>query len=444
MGKFIPIIIAALASLAAASGHAQPAVPSPHVQSAAEALRQDAVEYATAHAVVVETGEQRLAVQDASLPVTDALATEFADRLAGIAIDHGADYRIDILLTGDAPVAPRSIAAAGLVVPIVFHTGAVVTRAQIVAAILREQAAIRATLLQPPAFGVDQRTGHLVAIVGRRDVDREGAGPLRRRIAAQTGMPVTLRTVERTSLDTAAEGGARVVGINPDDGRRYACTAGFVVTDGTRTAIATAAHCPDALDYVDGDGRHQPLAFVGQWGWGYQDVQINLSAEPLAPLFLANTPKSLARFVTGRRSLAGTRAGDYVCHRGERTGYSCAEVELTDFAPAGDLCGGACSPTWVTVAGPNCKAGDSGAPVFSGNRAYGIVKGGSYRGDGSCAFYFYMSTDYLPTGWALLAAPPQPPAIPSAPCDRDCLPPSIAAEEASGSAPLSLTDPIIP
>ncbi len=58
-----------------------------------------------------------------------------------------------------------------------------------------------------------------------------------------------------------------------------------------------------------------------------------------------------------------------------------------------------------TVAGPNCRAGDSGAPVFSGTRAYGIVKGGSYRRDGTCAFYFYMSTDYLPTGWALLGAP---------------------------------------
>ena len=60
----------------------------------------------------------------------------------------------------------------------------------------------------------------------------------------------------------------------------------------------------------------------------------------------------------------------------------------------------------VTVAGPNCRSGDSGAPVFSGTRAYGIVKGGSYRRDGTCAFYFYMSNDYLPTGWALLGATP--------------------------------------
>ncbi len=101
---------------------------------------------------------------------------------------------------------------------------------------------------------------------------------------------------------------------------------------------------------------------------------------------------------------AATRAGDYVCHRGETTGYSCSTVQLTDFAPAGDLCGGPCLPTWVAVAGPKCKGGDSGAPVFLGGTAFGMVKGGSYRPDGSCAFYFYMSLDYLPPGWSLLTA----------------------------------------
>ncbi|WP_258168959.1 S1 family peptidase [Salmonella enterica] len=94
-----------------------------------------------------------------------------------------------------------------------------------------------------------------------------------------------------------------------------------------------------------------------------------------------------------------------------RTGYSCALVQLTDFAPAGDLCGGACLPTWVTVSGPTCKGGDSGSPVFSGTTALGVLKGASYRGDGTCVFYFYMSVDYLPQGWQLLQVPP-PVAIP--------------------------------
>jgi hypothetical protein len=211
---------------------------------------------------------------------------------------------------------------------------------------------------------------------------------------------------EEVSRDmVAVEGGARVVGTSPVDGRRYACTTGFSVTDGVRQGVVTAAHCPDTLSYIDpAGGPAVALPMIGQWGWGHQDVQVNVTAGSASPYFYADTAKRFVRPVTGQRPRAAARAGDTVCHRGERTGYSCAPVELTDFAPAGDLCGGACLPTWITVAGPTCKNGDSGAPVFAGTTALGVLKGGSYRSDGSCAFWFYMSTDYLPDGWSLIRA----------------------------------------
>jgi hypothetical protein len=56
----------------------------------------------------------------------------------------------------------------------------------------------------------------------------------------------------------------------------------------------------------------------------------------------------------------------------------------------------------VAVEGPTCAHGDSGGPVFLGQTAFGLVKGGSYRADGRCLFYYFMSTDYLPAGWSLL------------------------------------------
>ena len=52
----------------------------------------------------------------------------------------------------------------------------------------------------------------------------------------------------------------------------------------------------------------------------------------------------------GATSLQPAR-GDFVCHWGESSHYSCATVELTDYAPPGELCGGPCEPTWVTVTG---------------------------------------------------------------------------------------------
>nr|MBA2771329.1 hypothetical protein [Sphingomonas sp.] len=104
-----------------------------------------------------------------------------------------------------------------------------------------------------------------------------------------------------------------------------------------------------------------------------------------------------------------TRAGDAVCHWGEGSGYSCSEVELTDYAPPGELCGGPCEPVWVTVKGPGCRSGDSGGPVFSGGVGFGILKGGSGI-TSRCNFYYYMSLDFLPDSWRLVQSG-EPPAL---------------------------------
>jgi hypothetical protein len=42
--------------------------------------------------------------------------------------------------------------------------------------------------------------------------------------------------------------------------------------------------------------------------------------------------------------------------------------------------------------------------VFSGEVAFGIAKGINRDSSGRCNFYYYMSTDYLPSPWRLLVA----------------------------------------
>ncbi len=407
------------------------------IQTPAEALAQDAVTYAALHAVPQDEALRRLHAQQDSVPATDAIAAEFRDRLAGLTIEHS-PYRIVVLLTGPDPVAPRILPVGGMTVPVLFRTGALVTHDRLLAALTAHQGEIRVALRRPPGIGIDPRTGELVVMAAPADLVNEDVPTLSARLAGIAGVPVRIRIVGHPDLDMAApvgavtvQGGARVVGISPADGRRYACTTGFAVTDGTQTGIVTAAHCPDQLDYIDPVAGRTSLTFVGQWGWGYQDVQLHTTAAPVVGLFHADAAKALSRPVTAVRSRASTRSGDIVCHRGERTGYSCATIELTDFAPAGDLCGGACTPSWVTVTGPTCKNGDSGAPVFLGTTAFGIVKGGSYRADGSCAFYFYMSTDYLPTGWRVLMTPLSP----SLPGEGPGGPVPPAPDPESGSTP---------
>jgi streptogrisin C len=397
--------VAASLWLCAAAAVAQPTPgdpdASPRLQSAVEALAQDAGEYARQYDVSLDEAMHRLRAQEESVAATDRLRETYKDRLAGISIEHSPEYRIVVLLTGDEPVADEQVIAGDRPVPILFRTGAAATEAQIAEAIAAHQAEIRATFRHAGGLGADTRTGALVVMVKAFEIFGRDLPAEERRLAEIAGVPVRILPIGQTDANLSIDGGARIVGINPADGQRYACTTGFVVDGAEGTGVVTAAHCPDAVTYYSPDGHATPLSFVGQWGARYQDVQVHLSTEALRPIFYADSDKSAARAVTGWRNRASTRIGDFVCHRGERSGYSCAEVMLTDYAPPAPLCAGPCDPVWVAVAGPSCKSGDSGGPVFSRGIAFGILKGASYNRSGGCDLYFYMSTDYLPEGWSL-------------------------------------------
>lgn len=365
-----------------------------------EALTEDAVQYAGQFEVTPDEALRRLRAQEASAAVTDAIAQEFASRLAGISIEHSPVYRIVVLLTGGEPVPDRS--ADG--VPVVFRTGANATHAEALAALRKHLVDFRTDLPGARGAGYDQRTGEVVLLVTRADADRLGLNAIKARAEQVGGVPVRVVINALIEANMAVAGGGRVEGVSSVTGRPSLCTTAFVVTDGSRTGIATAAHCPDELTYADIDGSTSPLPFVGQWGLAYQDVQVNLSDQAQEPVFYSNRGAGTLRRLVSWRNTASTRAGEFVCHYGESSGYSCATIELTDYAPPGELCGGPCFPNWITVKGPNCIPGDSGGPVFSGGIAYGIAKGVNRTAGGQCLFYHYMSTDYLPPPWRLLVS----------------------------------------
>ena len=314
-------------------------------------------------------------------------------------------YRIVVLLTGDEAVAGRNDAG----IPIVFRTGAKATHTQAVDALRKHLIDLRSDLPNARGAGYDQRTGEVVLLVTRADAQRFGPDAIRGRAEQVSGVPVRVIINELNESNMSIDGGGRVEGLNLQTNRRNLCTTAFVVTNGETNAITTAAHCPDQLTYVDRDGSNTVLPMIGSWGAAYRDVQINGSPNSPEPLFYSNRGAGESRRLVSWRNVASTRAGDFVCHYGESSGYSCATVELTDYAPPGDLCGGPCSPTWVTVRGPNCVAGDSGGPVFSGDIAFGIAKGVNRASSGQCLFYYYMSTDYLPPPWRLLVGRPSRP-----------------------------------
>ncbi|HZG09007.1 MAG TPA: hypothetical protein VEZ70_08515 [Allosphingosinicella sp.] len=402
----------ALALLAAAPAAAQEVKPRPVPYTSDEAITQDASEYSRRVGIAADEAARRLRAQEESVAATDTIAARYKRRLAGISIEHSPDFRIHVLLTGRKKVPDEIVFAGGMPVPIVYRTGAGATREEVIAAIRRHAAAIRKAHPTAQGMGLDQRTGELTVMIRGQDAARNDPAAIEARIEALTGVPVRVRVMDGSVVNAAGgaavEGGVRVAGADALSGRRNVCTTGFVVTDGARTGIVTAAHCPDTLSYIDPQGGGEvTLEFGGQWGWSYQDVQLHVSEAAQQPVFYAD-PGTAPRLLGGQRRRESTRAGDAVCHRGVSSGYSCSFVELTDYAPPGELCGGPCDAVWVTVAGPNCRGGDSGGPVFSGATAFGITKGATYDREGRCNFYFYMSTDYLPEGWTLLRGPATP------------------------------------
>ena len=401
MPKWLAALVMAAAFPGGALGQAVPFAATPaRIQTRDEALAQDAVGYARRYGVTAEEALARLRALQGSGPFTDRLRQTFRDRLVGISIEHQPVLRIAVLLTGAEPVAETSIVVEGAVLPVVFRTGAPSTGDDVVRAMLQRGPELNALLPSARGMGLDARSGELVILVRAADAARPDLAAIRAAAEALTGVKVRFDLADRAVDNLALAGGARIEGVHAD-GRRYACTTGFVVTDGTRSGIATAAHCPDELVYQDPDGGTIPLAFAGQWGARTQDVQVNLGPAD-QPLFYADRRTASLRRLAAARSRLSTRAGEWLCHYGESSGYSCAEVELTQFAPPGELCGGACAPTWVTVRTRDCRSGDSGGPVFSGDVAFGITKGGSGGRNSRCNFYFYMSTDFLPPGWRLL------------------------------------------
>ena len=392
------LVIAALIGLSPVAAAAQ---RGEELQTSDEAIAEDGRHYAARHSVTLDEAVRRLRAQEESVAVTDRIALALRHRLAGISIQHGPQYRIFVLLTGTDPVANQSALAAGTPVPVVFQLGAAATRDQIVTAMRTHEPTLRAQLPNARGMGLDQRTGELVLFVNARDARRHGLETIEARAEELTRVPVRVALAEPAR--NLLRGGARLVGVDPATGRRHGCTTGFVVRDAVRTGVVTAAHCPDSLVYQSPDGRGIPLEFVGGWGVGTQDVQVHVGGGAEEPLFYANRLDGSLRRLSGARSRDSVRAGEAVCHWGEGTGYSCSEVDLTDYAPPGDLCAGPCEPVWVSVKGPGCKSGDSGGPVFSGTVGFGILKGGSGI-SGGCNFYYFMSLDFLPEGWRLVQA----------------------------------------
>jgi hypothetical protein len=392
---FSLLLLAAMATPATAT--------EPQRLTAAEALAQDAERYSVAFAVSQDEALRRLRLQQASIAVTERLRVQYRERLASVSIAHRPDWHVVVRLIGDQAPADVDYEEGGEVIPVRFEAGARALRTVALRVLDAERAELPKLVPGYRGAGVDPATGGLI-VMQRSTADRRSIAHLEQLLSDRLGVPTRVRRLDATIANSAAIGGGRVEGTS-SDGRRWRCTTGFVVRDGGgRLGVTTAAHCPDELSWRGPKGEERRLPMAEAWGAAHHDIQIHTGVGAPEGVIFTDRAKTMVRPVTSWVTRPMTRPGDWLCMRGESSGYACSVVELTDFAPAGELCGGLCAASWVTMAGPECRRGDSGAPIMSGSYAYGVLKGGAYLAGGACAFSFYQSVDYLPGSWRLVTA----------------------------------------
>ena len=137
IGSAAAMAASAVPAAAAAQAGTAAKIVRASVQTPAEALAQDAVGYAARYRLTPDEAIVRLRALQASAAFTDRIRETFRDRLVGISIDHAPALRIVVLLTGTAAVADSSIAVEGMVLPVIFRTGASVTGDDVIRAMLQ-------------------------------------------------------------------------------------------------------------------------------------------------------------------------------------------------------------------------------------------------------------------------------------------------------------------
>lgn len=367
------------------------------------AVRRDAEALAANRGISIGEAIKAVGAQDSIGDDIEALRREYGGRVAGVYFVYEPSYKMVVRLKGQAPVNRRLLKLADGDVPVEFEIGALATAEELVAAYERNFAAIKQLLPTLQGLGTDERTGDIMLLVQAAGSAADTVRGKKDELFKLLGHPVRIEITERGLRDVDVRGGSKITSATSF------CTSGFTVKNASNvTAMTTASHCEGINTYHNPNGTTIPLTWVMEVKDADQDVEIHTSGYIERPEFYADSTTT-PRVLTGRRYRTSTGAGNQVCHRGARTGYSCGLVSVTNFKPSyANACGAvACDPVWVLVDGAAdtaCGDGDSGGPAFASQTAFGLVKGADYSGyaKGQCNWFTYMSTDFLPSGWTLL------------------------------------------
>ncbi|GAA1913195.1 S1 family peptidase [Streptomyces sodiiphilus] len=218
------------------------------------------------------------------------------------------------------------------------------------------------------AWSVDEDAGRVEVLADERVTDA-GLAALRKEAGRLAGA-LTVERVEGT-FSTRMMGGD---GIYRDDSHMR-CSVGFNVRSATTYYFVTAGHCTR-------DNRPTPPFPIWFGAPGFVGTTVD-SVFPVSDFGLVeHSPQAVHPGVVNLHNgqsqqitaVGGAVVGQGVCRSGAATGLHCGTVTGVNTAVnfgGGDIVFGLYSTDICS------QSGDSGGPLFSGDRGIGIVSGGS-------------------------------------------------------------------
>ncbi|MDP4505829.1 S1 family peptidase [Nonomuraea turcica] len=361
-----------------------------------DGLALDAESYAKDFGVTTEEARARLTAQNDYGRLVEEIEAAYPDTFAGSTLDHEGDFGLRVRFTGDK-VPERAAEIAEGAPAVTLEAGARYSIAEAEKIIESTGTTLDTHGTVEGVYYDSANEKFVLDMVGAAtSVRSEEAVTAALRATLPASLPEEIRSADIQLTPQSAADGQR--GGLP----MTSCTSGFSVKNSAGIkGILTAGHCGNTQQYhYYGSSTWLSTSFRSQARTSTTDVQWHTRPSNVSyPRFHASSTSS-TRTLTGRVVRSGQN-GDYVCHRGKTTGYSCGTVSTITYRPTwSNACNGVtCSATWIRVSGPSlkCYPGDSGGPWFNSTNAYGIYKGQSSSGTGTagCNWAVYMAINYI-------------------------------------------------
>ena len=350
--------------------------------------------------------------------IVENIRALYADRLAGLYIDHAAGHRVVVRLTGGDAVPNETYQFGADQLVVEYQVGAEHTLADLQNRFNGGFASLQRRMSGLQSGYVDERTGEIVlevasdvvATAGRQSLS-SAAAPRSQLVDNPFGVATRIEPTGRIE-NQAIQGSGDMAFTQStfSGGVNLTCTGAFTVKDNLTTpqyGLLTAGHCQAASGsyaYSEANGgavtatlTHVARRFDASTDVGW--AKISTTASDATSSFYTGSG-----WVTQASPLSksGTSVGLTVCHYGvATTGGSCGTVYSTAYNP-GNICGtglgiytgtSACNAVYVAVDSVACGPSDSGGPwyYFTGSvyRPAGVHKAGN-TASGRCV---YSSTD---------------------------------------------------